>query len=243
MEKKLRHLYLLQQIDNRLDELEELKGDLPGEVRALEATYAELTAQKSATEEAMRAAFMQRDTADSDIIGLKEKLELYKKQQYAVRTNREYDALTKEMDSATETISRLEKEMEGFETRATVSRSSIEGLAAQMESTAAELTERRAALAEVSKATEEQELQFNHKREKVLVHIAKPDLAIYLRIRKARKGKAVVPVMRNACGGCFARVPPQKILELRRNDRIFTCEHCGRILVSDEIVELVAKEQ
>jgi predicted nucleic acid-binding Zn-ribbon protein len=147
------------------------------------------------------------------------------------------------MDTAAETIARLEKEMENFETRATVSRTSIEGLTAQMEATAAELEERRAALAEVSKATEEQELQFAHKREKILVHIAKPDLAVYHRIRKARKGKAVVPVTRNACGGCFARVPPQKILELRRNDRIFTCEHCGRILVSDEIVEAVAKEQ
>ena len=71
MENKLRHLYHLQQIDNQLDELEELKGDLPGEVRALEASYAELASQKSAAEEAMRAAFMQRDTADSDIVGLK----------------------------------------------------------------------------------------------------------------------------------------------------------------------------
>jgi predicted nucleic acid-binding Zn-ribbon protein len=105
-----------------------------------------------------------------------------------------------------------------------------------------ELAEKRAALAEVSKATEEQELQFAHSRDKVLVHIAKTDLAVYQRIRKARKGKAVVSVSRNACGGCFARVPPQKILELRRNDRIFTCEHCGRILVSDDIVEAAAKD-
>jgi predicted nucleic acid-binding Zn-ribbon protein len=60
---------------------------------------------------------------------------------------------------------------------------------------------------------------------------------LYERIRKAKGGLAVVPVKRNACGGCYNAVPPQKVLELRRNNKIYTCEHCGRILVSDEIVE------
>ena len=98
------------------------------------------------------------------------------------------------------------------------------------------LDEKRAALEEVSKSTEEEELQFQHKRDKVLVHVAKPDLTAYERIRRAKKGKAVVPVKRGACGGCFARVTPQKLLELRQNNKIYQCEHCGRILVSDEIV-------
>jgi len=162
-------------------------------------------------------------------------LEKYKKPQFAVKTNREYDALTREMDTATETISKHEKGMEQLETAATVARTKMEEAAAKIEELQAQLTEKRAALAEVSKATEDEELQYTHEREKIVARITKADLIAYERIRKAKKGTAVVPVKRQACGGCHNRVPPQKLLELRKNDRIYTCERCGRIIVSDEI--------
>lgn len=243
MENKLRRLYELQQIDSALDELEDMKGDLPGKIRELDERHAGLAARQALLEETMRGAFMQRDTADSDIIGLREKLEKYKKQQFTVRNNREYDALTKEMDSAADTIARLEKDMESLETKATVARTEIEEVKTSIAALDTELAEKRAALAEVSKTTEDEELRFTHERQKVVVHITKQDLAAYERIRKAKKGKAVVPVRRGACGGCFARVTPQKRLELRQNQKLFTCEHCGRILVSDEIVEQATKFQ
>jgi predicted nucleic acid-binding Zn-ribbon protein len=236
LENKLRRLYELQQIDLRLDELEDLKGDLPSEIQKLEENHSALSSRLAALEETMRTAFSERDTADTDIIALKEKMEKYRKQQFAVRNNREYDALTREMDTAAETIARLEKTMEALETKATVARTGIEELKKQVEALEAQLEEKRAALEEVSRSTEEEELQFQHKRDKVLVHVTKPDLAAYERIRRAKKGKAVVPVKRGACGGCFARVTPQKLLELRQNNKIYQCEHCGRILVSDEIV-------
>ena len=101
-------------IDNNLDEIEELKGDLPSETRELEAKVAELQAQLAALEHEMKTAFSSRDDADSEIINLKKKLEKYKKQQFEVRNNREYDALSREMDAATATIARLEKEMESI---------------------------------------------------------------------------------------------------------------------------------
>jgi len=122
LENKLRRLYELQQIDLRLDELEELKGDLPSEIRKLEEDHLALSNRLAALEDAMRTAFSERDSADTEILTLKEKLEKYKKQQFAVRNNREYDALTREMDTATETIARLEKSMEALETKATVAR-------------------------------------------------------------------------------------------------------------------------
>lgn len=243
MENKLRRLYELQQIDTALDELEEMKGDLPGQISTLEERHTGLTTKQAALEDTMRGAFVQRDTADSDIIGLREKLEKYKKQQYAVRNNREYDALTKEMDAATDTIARLEKEMESLETKATVARDEIEEVKKQITALEDDLKEKRTALAEVTKTTEDEELHLTHERQKVLVHITKLDLTAYERIRKAKKGRAVVPVRRGACGGCYARVTPQKLVELRQNQKLFKCEHCGRILVSDEIVEQVGKLQ
>jgi hypothetical protein len=80
-----------------------------------------------------------------------------------------------------------------------------------------------------------------HERQKLVSRIAKADLALYERIRKARNGKAVVPVKKGSCGGCFNRVPPQKLLELRQHERVYTCERCGRIIISDEIAESATK--
>ena len=237
MENKLRNLYTLQNIDSNLDELGEMKGDLPAEIGGLEDRANELRSHKTALEESMRNAFAMRDGADSEILSLKEKVERYKSQQYTVRNNREYDALTKEMDSATETIARLEKEMDQLEGKATTARNDIAIVTGQLEELNKVLEEKRAALAEVSRANEAEEEKYRHDRQKLVVRIPKADLATYERIRKAKRGKAIVSVKRGACGGCYNRVPPQMILELRQNNRLFMCEHCGRILVSDEIVE------
>lgn len=242
MEKKLRNLYHLQLIDNSLDEIEEMKGDLPQEVRTLEEKIATLTQKLADLEQTMRHAFAQRDNADSEIISLKEKIERYKAQQYEVRSNREYDALTKEIDQATETIARLEKEMAAFENSGTIARTDIEATRKELAETRTLLNEKKAELDEVSKTTEEEELKLRHEREKILVRIGKQDLAMYERIRKAKNGRAVVPLRRGACGGCYTAVPPQRILELKQNTRLFTCERCGRIIISEQIAESVAAE-
>lgn len=237
MENRLRNLYALQIIDNNLDEIEELKGDLPSETREQEAKVAELLNQLSALEQEMKNSFAIRDNADSEIINLRKKLERYKKQQFEVRNNKEYDALSKEMDTAVGTIGKLEKEMETSEGKATIARTEITATKTKLEEAKSVLEEKQRALAEVSKSTEAEESKYDHERKKILSRIDKADLIAYERIRKAKKGKAIVPVKRGACGGCFNRVPPQKLLELRLNDKLYTCERCGRILVSDDIAE------
>jgi uncharacterized protein len=241
LKNKLLYLYSLQMIDSNLDELEELKGDLPAAVRGMEAKLEDLKQQRQTLDQSMKQSFAARDEADSTIVGLREKLEKYKTQQYSVRTNREYDALTREMDSATDMINKLEAEMEAHEVSATRARSEIDELKKKIEDLQAQLKEKREALAEVSKSTEDEELKYQHERQKLVSRIAKADLALYERIRKARNGKAVVPVKKGSCGGCFNRVPPQKLLELRQHERVYTCERCGRIIISDEIAESATK--
>ncbi len=240
MKSKLQYLYTLQVIDLNLDELLKQKGDLPSAVQKLEAELAAQQERHAAIEQTMRQAFAMRDNADNEIISLNQKLERYKSQQFAVRTNREYDALTREMDSAGEAIVRLGKEMEQLEIQATTARTEMAELQKNIDESIHLLEEKRVALAEVSKLTEDEELHFQHERQKAVVRISKSELIVYERIRKAKKGMAVVPIKKGACGGCFNRVPPQKLLELRQSERMYTCERCGRILVSDEIVELAA---
>ncbi len=237
MENKLRTLYTLQLIDSNLDEIEEMKGDLPGEVRDLEEKVSGLKEKLTGLDQTMKGSFAQRDNADSEIISLKEKIEKYKSQQFQVRNNKEYDALTREMDQAAETIARLEKEMGSLENKGTIARSGIEETKKEVEELQAVLEEKRSDLGEVSKNTEEEELKFKHEREKILVRISKSDLARYERIRKAKNGRAVVPIKRGACGGCYTAVPPQKVHELKQNDQLYLCERCGRIIVSEEIAE------
>ncbi len=232
----MRKLYALQKVDLKLDELEELKGDLPSAVEDLEEKIAALESQVKEQEDTIKSSKIQRDKYDIDVAAFREKLERYKAQQFQVRTNKQYDALTREIDGAERTIVKLDREMDILADTSRLAREKVESLQGTSDEVREALRDRQRELDEVSKANEEEELELNHEREKIVTRLERNDLAMYERIRKAKDGTAVVAVKRNACGGCYNFVPAQRILELRRNNRIFTCEHCGRILVSDEIV-------
>jgi predicted nucleic acid-binding Zn-ribbon protein len=237
LENRLRLLYALQQIDLNLDEVQETKGDLPRIVAELDARLKEKERLKTEAENLVQHYLVSRDQTDLEIVSLKEKIEKYKAQQFEVKTNKQYDALAREVDYAHGQIVQLEKELESLEGKAGIGKADSERLAVEIEALRAELAEKQQELELVNKEHEEEELQLKHEREKIVVRLSKTDLRLYERVRNAKGGKAVVPVRRNACGGCFNRVPPQRVLELRKNDAIMICEHCSRILVSDEIVE------
>jgi hypothetical protein len=240
LENRLKFLYALQQVDLGLDEVHDMKGDLPGIVDSLKTGLAEKTAKKHELGELVRKSFAARDATDVDIVTLKEKIDKYKAQQFEVKTNKQYDALAREVDTSQEKIVKLAKEMEQLEGKATVAKQDAEALGPQIETLQIELNERQEELDSVNKEHEEEELRLRHEREKIVVRISKPDLAQYERIRAAKEGKAVVPVKRNSCGGCFNRIPPQTLLELRRNEHMLVCERCGRIIVSDEVADTYA---
>jgi len=237
LEDTLTLLYKLQKVDSSLDDLEEMKGDLPQAVAALQTEVQRLEGIIKGQQDIITSSVVARDKADVDILEFKEKLEKYKKQQYEVRSNKEYDALTKEIDFATESIKTLEKQFETLEAAMTAAKTEIENVTKQLEEQKGALKEREAELAEVSKANEDEELELRHRREKLVVRLKSETLSRYDRIRKARNGKAVVAVRRSSCGGCHNKIPPQRLLELRAQDKMYTCEHCGRILVSAELAQ------
>lgn len=238
MQKRLLYLFQLQQIDNELHQIRELKGDLPEIVENLSEQIEGTKLKIKELSGLMKQLRKDRDAADVEIVALNEKIEKYKTQQLQVKSNKQYDALSREIDMATEKISKLEKEMELYEGKMQVTKTDVEKLTATLEELSAEYEERQKELKEVNKEHEKEETKFIKQREKILSKIEKGDIERYERIRKAKGGKAIVPVRRGACGGCFNRIPPQRMLELRQNVKLYTCEHCGRILVSDEIVEL-----
>lgn len=236
MENRLRLLYSLQQVDSGLDELQEMKGDLPHLVAGLKERISAKEEERKNSEALIKDSIVKRDAVDVEILTLKQNIEKYKSQQFQVKTNKQYDALSREIDMAQEKITKLEKEMDSLETSVETTKQNLSGMGPELEALAKELKEKEAELERVNKEQEEEDLKLSHEREKLVVRIDKSDLRTYERIRQAKDGKAVVPVRRNACGGCYKRVPPQTVLELRKNSKVITCEYCGRILVSDEIV-------
>jgi predicted nucleic acid-binding Zn-ribbon protein len=231
----------LQLIDSDLDELLEMKGDLPQIVTELSETVKNKLAQKKELEDTIKKSIVGRDQTDTDILSLKSKIEKYKTQQFQVKTNKQYDTLAREIDFAQEKITKLQKEMEILEGKAAIAKEDVEKLKSEIEVLQSELSDRKKELASVNKEHEDEELRLQHQHDKMISRITKADCQMYERIRKAKEGRAIVPVRRNSCGGCFNRVTPQRVLELRKNSALITCERCGRILISDKIVEEAKK--
>lgn len=117
----------------------------------------------------------------------------------------------------------------------------IEELTPGVEELNEDLAKNEVELKKIIKENEIEEARLREKRERIAAQIPKPDYKVYMRIRKALKGKAIVTINRSACSGCHNIVPSQRQIELRQNKRLFTCESCGRILVSAEVAEEAAK--
>lgn len=237
VENRLKLLFALQTVDLELQEIQELKGDLPHIVRDLQARFDDMKAKYDALMAAVKESKLTRERADSEIVDIAAKVAKYKGQQMSVKSNRQYDALTREIEIAEQKSLQLQKGMIDAENRLETSKKDADALKTEIDVLGLELKERQKELKEVNREHEKAELALVHRREKLTVRLEKEDLERYDRIAKAKGGKAVVAVKRSACGGCYNRVPPQKILELRRYSEIYLCEACGRILVSENLIE------
>lgn len=234
---RLRILYELQLLDDQLDELEELRGDLPNAVEALQMKINNLQEEIEIKEREKKESLEKREDNDEEIEKLKSTQKKFKAQLYQVRNNKEYDALTKEIDHSDEEAVKLEDENNHLADLNKKLADEIESIKPQLDELKEELKVKEADLKDIIKANEKEELKLRARRKEIEEKVRKPDYSAYMRIRKAKKGKAVVTIRRSACSGCHNIVPPQRQLELRRNNKLFFCEYCGRILVSPEIAE------
>jgi hypothetical protein len=236
---RLKVLYQLQLVDDQLDKLEELRGDLPNMVRSLENNINAYRTEISEKEIAQKESVEKRAQNEEEVEKLKESQKKFKAQLYQVRNNKEYDALTKEIDHSDEQIAKLEAENNALADLSKSLSEQIEEVKPKLTELEDELKEREADLKEIIKANENEEAVLLAERKKNEEQVKKPDLSVYMRIRKAKRGKAVSTIKRSACSGCHNIVPSQRQLEIRRNTRVFTCEYCGRILISQEIADEV----
>jgi predicted nucleic acid-binding Zn-ribbon protein len=231
---RIKTLYELQIVDEQLDELEELRGDLPVAVETLRSRMNQIKKETEEKEEQRLSSLEKRKENEEEVEKLKANQKKFKAQLYNVRNNKEYDALTKEIDHSEEQIKKLETEND---TLADVSKKladEIEEITPQITELNDDLKVKETDLKEIIKTNAKEEAKLRERRKIIEDQTKKADYSAYMKIRKA-KGKAVVTIKRSACSGCHNIVPSQRQLEIRRNNKLFFCEYCGRILVSPEV--------
>ncbi|MFY0600551.1 MAG: hypothetical protein JXR03_12845 [Cyclobacteriaceae bacterium] len=242
--KKLENLVKLQSIDSKLDELIKVRGALPEEVMDLEdeiAGYQTRVDKQNQELEDMEEKIAGNKVAIKDAEKLIKK---YEEQQMNVRNNREYDAITKEMELQQLEIQILEKRIKEAYDKIEIKKGEIDQTKETLSERTKDLDTKKDELKVITQESEDDEKKLLKDRDKAAKNVEDRLFKSYDKVRtNMRNGLAVVPVKRGACGGCFNIVPPQKQAEIRETKKIIVCEHCGRILadVEDEIVEEVVK--
>ncbi len=240
---KLKTLYQLQQVDLKLDGLLEERGDLPAEVEDLEKKITTLKSQVKENEDYLKKAVVRKKEIDKELDEVRKRIDKFTDMRIKVKTNREYDALSKQIDNSKEKLQDLHKELENIQAKEAVSSRDVEKLKVEFEEEEEVYSSKKVELEELVSLTHDEEKRYVKERDKYAQKIDRQTISRYEMIRKATKGKAIVPVVRrNACGGCYNVLPPQRLLDLRQMEKIFTCDHCGRILVPNEIVEETAHD-
>lgn len=236
IEKKLKALYDLQTIDSLIDKIRIVRGELPLEVQDLEDEIAGIQTRienSSAETTQIEEAILEKKNAIKNCQVLIKK---YEAQQMNVRNNREYDSLSKEIEYQNLEIQLSEKRIKEFKVSLDLKKEVIEKSNEVLQEKIKDLEVKKSELNDIIAETEKEETLLLQKSVENQQIIEDRLLNAYQKIRKnARNGLAVVIVERDACGGCFNKIPPQRQLDIRLHKKIIVCEYCGRILVDDDI--------
>ena len=232
VEDKLKNLLQLQKIDSKLDEIQVLKGELPMEVSDLEDEITGLNARQTRIEEEINGISEFIEGKKSMVKDSEALIAKYEKQSENVKNNREFEAINKEIEDQQLEIKLCEKHIRDANEELT---EKIKGLDLAKKAVASKegvLNHKKSELEKIIADTEKEETELNKNSAAARSHIDERLMYSYDRIRNSyRNGLAVVAVDRDACGGCFNSIPPQRQSEIRLHKKIIVCENCGRILV------------
>mgnify|MGYP000411158861 CR=1 FL=1 len=236
IEEKLRALHELQSVVSEIDKIKTLRGELPLEVQDLEDEIAGLRTRLVNLEDEIKTL---ETTINNKKIAIKDAQALiakYTEQQNNVRNNREFDSLSKEIEFQTLEIELAEKRIKEFTSEMVEKKETIDASKALLKDRVEDLDRKKNELDEITEETKIEEEKLKAKSEKIESFIEPRLVTAFKRIRKnARNGLAVVTIQRDACGGCFNKIPPQRQLDIASRKKIIVCEYCGRILVDKDI--------
>lgn len=236
VEDKLRALFQLQTVDSDIDKIKTLRGELPLEVRDLEDEIAGLETRLKNVEEEIKGLNVSIAGKKAEIKSAEELIKKYKSQQNNVRNNREYDSLSKELEFQTLEIELCEKRIREFTVQANEKSTLVQSSKSLLDERQNDLKLKKKELEEIISENQKDEESLAAKIAGLEKNIEPRLLTAYKRIRKnARNGLAVVSIERDACGGCFNKIPPQRQMDIRQRKKVIVCEYCGRILVDPNL--------
>ena len=236
VEQKLKTLYQLQTTLSKIDEIKTLRGELPLEVQDLEDEIAGLSTRI----ERIKSEIAELKTSIAgkkvEIEAAKASVAKYKEQQDNVRNNREYDFLTKEIEFQTLEIELCEKRIKEFTAQEQAKTAEEAESSNTLEERKKDLEVKKNELDEIISETKQEEEKLRDKAKDLETKIEPRLLQSFKRIRKnSRNGLGIVYVQRDACGGCFNKIPPQRQLDIRSRKKVIVCEYCGRIMIDPEL--------
>ena len=238
VEERLRALYSLQLVDSEIDKIKTLRGELPLEVQDLEDEIAGLETRLGNLKEEVVNLEKAVSKKHNEITDAEALIKKYEEQQKNVRNNREFDSLSKEIEYQNLEIELFNKKIKEFNFQIDEKKVVIGESEVTLSERKTDLDNKKSELDEIISDTQKEEEGLYKKLETMEEIIEDRLLTAYKRIRaNARNGLAVVPVQRDACGGCFNQIPPQRQLDIKSRKKIIVCEYCGRILVDDEIIK------
>ncbi|OJU25158.1 MAG: hypothetical protein BGN92_04080 [Sphingobacteriales bacterium 41-5] len=236
IEERLSSLINLQKIDSKLDEIKILKGELPMEVADLEDEITGLHARQTRIEEEINGVTEFIDGRKDAIKEAEALIKKYEKDSENVKNNREFEAINKEIEMQQLEIKLAEKHIKDANEETADKVVLLEKAKKNISTKEGSLEIKKAELEKIIAANEKEEKHFNKLSEEAKEQVDPRLLGAYDKIRgNFRNGLAVVPVVRDACGGCFYAIPPQKQSEIKQHKKIIACENCGRILVDEEL--------
>ena len=236
VEEKLASLLNLQKVESKLDEIAILKGELPIEVRDLEDEIQGLHARETRIEEEINGINEFIEQKKALITNSQDLLKKYEKQSDNVKNNREYEAINKEIENQTLDMKLAERHIKDANEEITDKARILDAAKKNIATKEGNLKVKKGELDKIVAETEKEEKECRAVSEKARAAVDARLLTSFDRIRKNfRNGLAVVSIVRDACGGCFNAIPPQRQSEIRQHKKIIVCENCGRVLVDEEM--------
>lgn len=232
VEERLRALYDLQQVDSQIDRIKILRGELPLEVSDLEDELAGLDTRIQKIEEEIKVKQAEIAKKHGEILDSEALIKRYTEQQEQVRNNREFDSLAKEIEFQRLEIELCQKRIREFTAESETLKNQFTSCKETFDGRKADLDHKKAELDSIVSETQKDEDELTARSAELETVIEPRLLSAYKRIRSnARNGLGVVSVERDACGGCFNKIPPQRQLDIMSHRKVIVCEYCGRILV------------
>jgi hypothetical protein len=236
---RLRALYELQSVVSEIDKIKSLRGELPLEVQDLEDEIAGLRTRISNYEDDVKNLETLIQNKKNAIKESESAIAKYTEQQNHVRNSREFDSLSKEIEFQKLEIELSEKRIREYTSELYGKKEAISSSNTLLKDRIEDLDRKKKELEEITAETQIEEERLKSKAEKIEGTVESRLLTAFKRIRKnARNGLAVVTVQRDACGGCFNKIPPQRQMDIASRKKIIVCEYCGRILVDKDIMEV-----